>query len=126
MNRYKLEVLAEAISRYSGYNDPSSDAYLARNPGGLIAHSPLHLRDDGNKRVFISMMDGWQALLFDIQLKLNGKSRAKLQPTDTLVKLAEAYSQQPTTAQAWAGYLRKALRDQSVTQKTQLDYFFKD
>lgn len=126
ISRFKLEALTEAISHYSGYANPESDVYIARNPGGLKAFSPLQLRDAGDRRVFISMLDGWQALLYDADLKLKGESRARLRPHDTLVALAEAYGQTRTSADAWAKFLRKALRDPAISAKTPIEYFFED
>lgn len=122
----KLEALAEAVIRYSGYLEPASDLYLARNPGALKATSMRHAKNEQGYRIFNSFIDGVQALLFDIDLKIRGKSWAKLQPTSTLRDLAVSYSLEGTTATAWARFLRAALRDQTISGDTELQHFTKE
>lgn len=119
----KIEGLAEAIIAYSGYAEPGSSLHDARNPGGLKALGLVQARDDKGNRVFRSVLDGLQALVFDVNLKLSGSSRAKLQPSSTLTDLAGAYNLPSTTAQAWARFLRKALHTDSLTANTPLSYF---
>lgn len=124
----KIETLAEAIIKYSGYQEPTNCLYAARNPGGLKATSLGHAKDANGNRVFLSLMDGLQALLYDIHLKIHGKSWAKLKSTDTLIDLASAYGKPTaaTTAQAWSRFLRAALNDQTISAKTQLSYFIEE
>ena len=121
----KIEALAEAVIRYSGYLEPSSDLYLARNPGALKSTSMRHVKNEKGYRIFNSFIDGVQALLFDIDLKITGKSWAKLQPTSTLRDLALSYSLETTTATAWARFLRAALRNENISGETELQYFTK-
>lgn len=124
MTRKSLEALAEAIASYSGYFDAGSPLYDARNPGGLKA---MGQSDDGKgNRVFRSVIDGYQALFYDVELKVTGKSRAKLQPESTLQDLAIAYNLPVGTPTAWSRYLRKALHDDSISAKTPLSYFTKE
>jgi hypothetical protein len=123
IDRKKLEMMAEAIIKYSNYHNPDSAVYQARNPGGLRAFSPQHPRDEQGNRVFRSVLDGMQALLYDVELKITGRSKARLTPQNTLVDLATAYGQNPGAAQAWVKFLRRALADESITHKTQLSYF---
>ena len=121
-----IEALAEAVIHYSGYSEPSSTLYAARNPGALKATSMRHVKNDEGYRVFNSFVDGVQALLFDIQLKVTGQSWAKLKSTSTLRDLALSYSLEVTHANAWARFLRKALNDNGITAETELGYFLKD
>jgi len=123
IERRKLEAIAEAIAATSGYHIPDNPLHAARNPGGLPAVSASHQRDAENRRVFTSVLDGMQALLFDIEVKLSGKSRARLQPTNTLADFAAAFGQPTTAAQAWAKFIRRALHDDAITAKTALSYF---
>jgi hypothetical protein len=123
MNKRKIEALAEAIADTSGYRNPDNALHAARNPGGLLAFSPTHKKNDAGHRVFNSMLDGWQALMFDIEVKLAGRSRAKLGAVNTLGDFATAYGQPATAAQAWAKYMRRALAVEGVTHKTTLDFF---
>ena len=126
MERRKLEALAEAVIAYSGYLNPDSELYAVRNPGGLKGIGVSHPKDDHGNRVFNSLIDGLQALLYDVELKVTGKSRAHLKPDHTLIDLSNAYNVPITTAQAWSRFLRKALRDESVNAKTPLKYFLED
>lgn len=123
MDRRILEAFAEAIAETSGYRNPEGDLYAARNPGGLPAVSSSHLKDVNGNRVFNSVLDGIQALIFDIEVKMSGKSKARLQPTNTLADFAVAFGQPATAAQPWAKFVRRALRDGSVTHKTTLSHF---
>jgi hypothetical protein len=127
MSRFiRVEFLADAITEYSGYLDPSSPLYVARNPGGLKATSPRHTHDAEGNRVFSSVLDGMQALLHDLAIKLSGRSWAKLKPSDTLVELAAACGQSPSVAAAWCNWLRKCPNMGDVSPKTELIFFLKD
>ena len=122
----RFDALVDAIVRYSGYTEPTSSLYRARNPGGLKAFSPKHQKDVEGNRVFLTAIDGEQALHFDLNLKLTGQSQAHLEPTHTLVHLALSYNLEPTTAGAWLKFLRLALGDNSISAKTPLSYFLKE
>lgn len=121
----KVEGLAEAIMKFSGYLDPSSDLHEARNPGGLKATSMRHLSTSQGHRVFNSFIDGVQALLFDLNTKLSGQSWAHLKPESNLKDLAISYALPAQTAAAWAKFLRAALKDDKIAAETTLDYFTK-
>ena len=123
MNRRKLEALAEAVVAYSGYLQPDSALHAARNPGGLKALGATQSRDDKGNRTFRSVLDGYQALLYDVELKATGKSRAQLRPDQSLIDLSAAYNLPITTASAWSRFLRQALSDSSISAKTPLSYF---
>lgn len=115
MNKQRLEALAEAIAHVSGYHDPASSLYRARNPGGLKPILKQHARDEHGNRVFRSVLDGMQALLFDLQFKINNR----MGEAGTLADLALAYHQ-PTAAKAWARFLKAALADDSINPNTVL------
>lgn len=116
MNRKTLEALAEAITHYSGYLDPTSSLYHARNPLGLRPMKPEQPRDEHGNRIFRSVLDGMQAALFDLEVKLNGR----LSPESTLTDLAIAYNRKLTEATAWAKFLRQALVDESISHRTMI------
>jgi hypothetical protein len=126
MNRRTIEAVAEAIAQTSGYNIPDSPVHAARNPGALPAFSPTHVRDTNGYRIFSSVLDGLQALMYDVELKMTGKARSKLQPTNTLADFAVAFGQPATAAQAWSKFLRRALCDPSITHKTPLQHFLQE
>lgn len=122
MDRQVIEAIAEAIAHYSGYMEPSSPLYKARNPLGLRPLKPEHPFDELGNRIFRSMLDGYQAALFDLEVKLGGR----LSPDSTLSDLATSYGRKPTEAVAWSRYLRAALEDQSITQHTQIRRFIEE
>lgn len=122
MDRKIIEAVAEAIVKTSGYWNADNPIYDARNPGGLLAFSPTQSRDVSGYRVFASSLDGMQALLYDVQLKLSGKSRAKLKPENTLADFAAACGL-PNAGVAWSAFLRKALHDANINPKTPLAHF---
>jgi hypothetical protein len=125
MKRQTLEALAEAVAAYSGYSDPGATLYGSRNPGGLKA-SPGQPADEQGNRTFRSVIDGYQALFYDVELKVSGRSRARLLPTSTLIDLATAYNFPILTATAWSRFLRKALKDPSISAHTPLSFFTKE
>lgn len=121
--RRKLEALVEAMIQYSGYREPSSGVYQARNPANLRAYRQDHVRDEEGRRVFPSVIDGLQAALWDMAYKLSGQSTAHLQPSQSLVELVGAYHLPSGTSQAWARFLRQALHNETITAKTPLSFF---
>jgi len=122
MDRRTVEALAEAISHYSGYMEPSNPLYRARNPLGLKPMKPEHPFDEFGNRIFRSVLDGMQAAIFDLEVKLNGR----LSPSSTLGDLAAAYGRKATEAQAWARFLRQALDDQTISAKTEIQRFIEE
>jgi hypothetical protein len=120
MDRQRLEMLAEAIAHVSGYA-PGSPLYKARNPGGLRPTSEKHQRDEHGNRVFRSVLDGYQSLLFDLDIKIKGR----LSADSTLRDLAVAYHQE-LAAKPWARFLKAALHDDTINPNTLLKDFFED
>lgn len=119
----KIEALADSILEYSGYRDPSSAAYKARNPGALKAVSPRHVRNDQGLRVFSKMIDGYSALVFDLIIKCSGKSRSGLRERSTLADLSRSLGFIEGTERYLAKWCRKALNDDTITEDTPLSYF---
>ena len=122
MDRRTIEALAEAIAHVSGYTDPSSPVYKARNPGALRPLDERHARDENGYRVFRSMLDGMQALMYDLDIKLRGR----LSPESTLADLATAYGRHIAEAKAWANFLKKALDDETISPRTSIKRFFEE
>ena len=122
MDRRTLEGLVEAIAHYSGYQQPDSALYAARNPIGLRPMKAEQPRDEQGYRIFRSVLDGMQAAMFDLEIKLT----ARLSPDSTLVDLATAYGRQITEAQAWARFLRQALNDQNISARTPIRRFLNE
>ncbi len=122
MDRRTLEIIAEAIQHYSGYSQPDSPLYAARNPIGLRPMKAEQPRDENGYRIFKSMLDGMQAALFDLEIKMT----ARLSPESTLTDLATAYGRQVTEAQAWARFLRQAMNDSTISARTEIRRFINE
>jgi hypothetical protein len=118
----KIEALAEAIAHVNGYGDPCTESHACRNPGGLLATSPRHLRNEKGLRIFASALDGWQSLMHDVEVKISGQSKYGLTGDSTLIQLAAAYGWSPATAKAWSKFMRYAL-DTDIQPFTNLKFF---
>lgn len=116
----KLEVLLDAISSFNGFKDPESLTYKARNPLGLRS---FENGIAGDMRKFPSLIGGYGAGLFDLKVKCSGQSRAKLNEQFNLRGLVRVYSLPDQTAMYVARFLRKALKDESIKETTELSYF---
>lgn len=121
-----LEALADALTTISGFRDPESPSYQNRNPLGLLAFKDTQPCDAHGQRIFKSFMDGYQAGLFDLLIKCTGRSSSKLKATSTLTDLVLTYHQPETAAKYVARFLRRALSDERITEKTELAYFVED
>lgn len=119
----KVEALAEAVTRYTGYHLPEHPLHAARNPGGIKATLPDQAKDANGYRVFASLLDGYQSLLHDLAKKISGTSHSKLTGTSTLGDLALARREPIGVARSWALFLRAALSDPTIQPKTPLSYF---
>ena len=121
----KLEALADAISYINLAHEPESPAAQNRNPGMLKAFSLNHIRDAGGHRVFNSVLDGYQALLYDLRIKISGKSHARLPENATIMDLLHVYGHSIETARSVAKRVRKALNE-PITADTPLSFFRED
>lgn len=122
----KIEAIVDAIGNLNGTNNPESDAYKLRNPLLIksFARPGKHIIDDKGRRVFESYLAGYKAATFDAQLKVSGKSRAGLKPTDTLTNLLGVYGLKEKLAiDKVTNFLKKALVDKTITANTPLSYF---
>lgn len=122
----KIESLVDAIGRANGSGDPDSAAYLLRNPLLIrsFARPGKHETDDQGRRVFSSFLSGYKAGLFDIELKITGKSRAGLTQENTLAHLLGVYGiKEPGGISTVVSFLRRALKDPDIKSTTPLSYF---
>ena len=117
----KLEVLADAIAYYHKAHEPDSVAYQLRNPGKLKAISPKHPRTEEGFRLFNSYLDGYQALLFDLKIKCQGRSRATIVESN-LNGLLQSYGQPQAAAKYIARQITKALK-QEIRANEALTFF---
>lgn len=84
-----LEALADAFMHHEGWY-PGSRSNRNRNPGNLRPWKDGQLKDDGGYRVFSSLVEGYQALLDDLRVKLQGSHGLK--PESTLLDLLNIYA----------------------------------
>ena len=122
MDRQRLEPLLDALMHFSGFLEAGSPLNRARNPLGLRPLKPEQPRDENGFRVFRSILDGMQAALFDLDIKVNGR----LAPESTLADLACSYGHKATVAQAWARFLRKSLGDETISHHTAIKRFLEE
>lgn len=126
MSVNKVEAIVDAIGRLNQVNVPDSLAYQIRNPLLLVSFAKpgRHDVNDEGLRVFGSMLAGYKAGCFDVLLKINGRSRAGLRPVDALENLLGCYRISEKAARDnIVAFLRRALKDESISSKTQLNYF---
>lgn len=122
----KIEALVDAIGKANGLHDPESACYKLRNPLLIrsFARPGKHETDETGRRVFSSLLSGYKAGLFDIELKIAGKSRAGLRPDNTLTNLLGVYGiKEPGGIGYVVSFLRRALSDASINSQTLLSYF---
>ena len=119
----RIESLVDAFSRLNGFHDPFSRAYKNRNPLLLKAFSASHERDAEGYRVFNSVASGYNNALNDLQVKCSGKSRSKLEPTNTLKDLVKFFGNDGSATRGVKNFLRHALSDENIYENTKLSFF---
>ena len=123
----RVEALADSIGKLHGCpNNPESESYKLRNPLLIksFAKPGKHVTDELGRRAFDSLLAGYKAGLFDLELKIAGKSRAGLRPDDKLENLLGCYDiKEKAAVDCIVAFLRRALQDQTISAKTSLSYF---
>lgn len=123
----RLEALADALASLNDWTDPDSDAYKLRNPGLLRAFTLRHAMNGDGRRVFPCLVDGYQALLYDLDRKCRGLSRSKLKPESRIVDLLTKGFGQPSSAEEFVlCFLQRALPNVSITSVTPLRFFVEE
>jgi hypothetical protein len=122
----RLEGLFDAIASVRGWANPDSDSYQLRNP--LLVQSfsrpGKNEIDDKGRRVFNSSLAGIRAGLFDLEIKVKGESRAGIKAEDTLENILRVYGVTELGGQqAIVKFLKRALKDQSISRTTPLVWF---
>lgn len=126
MSVNRLEALHDAIASLRGWNSPESEAYQLRNPLLIQSFSRPGKNeiDAKGRRIFSSSLAGLRAGIYDIELKISGKSRAGLRAEDNLSNLLRVYGLPEKLAhQQVVKFLKRALKDDSLTTETPLAYF---
>lgn len=125
----KIEALVDSVGRRNRIEVPSSIAYQLRSPLLIksFAKPGKHILDSEGRRVFPSLLSGYKAAVYDMELKVKGKSRAGLKPEDRLKNLLGVYEiKEYIEIDSIVSFLRHALKDPSITKDTPLSYFIED
>lgn len=122
----KIEAIVDAVGKLNGIHNPDSVAYLLRNPLLIksFAKPGKHETTEEGIRRFTSLLSGYKAATYDLDLKLTGKSRAGLKAGDTLTNLLGVYGIKELLAvDNVVSFLRRALKDPIINRTTPLTYF---
>jgi hypothetical protein len=88
--RLTLEQFAEAIKQYEGWF-VGSCSYRNNNPGNLRYSKYQIGQDDGNFSIFKTYEDGWKALIFQLQISVDGRSKY-YRPEMSLIDFFKVYA----------------------------------
>jgi len=125
-----LEYLCDAIAEYSGSHDPRSVAYKLRNPLALTddkvveGESGKKVIRRGELRSFRSWVHGYEAGLFDLRKKCEGRN-ARLTQYSSIDELTAYYGMKPDSGARVADYLSFALEDEGITKDSKLFIFLR-
>lgn len=129
MSVNRIEAVVDAIARLNSAHSPDSESYRLRNPLLIksFARPGKHNTDEQGRRIFTSFLSGYKAGLFDLTLKISGNSRAGLKPTDRLENLLAVYGiTHKLPVDNVVAFLRRALKDESISRHTELSYFLEN
>lgn len=119
----RIEALVDALAVLNGFHDPSSEAYQLRNPLMLLAYNPKHERNENGRRKFKNFASGYDNGITDTKIKCAGRSRSNLTPFSPLVELVMIHGHQAAAARTVKNFIRRALKDDYVTENTPLSWF---
>ena len=122
----RIEALFDALASLKGWSNPDSQAYQLRNPLMVKSFSKPGKNEITGEgyRIFSTQLAGVRAGLFDLQLKISGKSRAGLKSTDLLENVLRVYGVVELGGQqAVVKFLKRALKTQDVSKTTPLTWF---
>ncbi len=123
----RIEALLDSIAALKGSStNPDGELYQIRNPLGVTSFSRPGKNeiDSEGRRVFTSWLAGYRACLFDLELKVKGESRAGIKKDDGLDNLLRVLGVTEVGGQQQVvKYLKRALRDSTITKTTPLAYF---
>ena len=127
MNERRIEALVDAIANLKGSTtNPDGVLYQIKNPTGILSFSRPGKNeiDLEGRRVFKSWLAGYRAACFDAGIKIEGKSRAGIKEEDRLENFIRVMGiDQKLGQQQVVKFLRRALKDQTITAETPLAYF---
>ena len=123
----RIEALLDSIAALKGAStNPDSELYQIRNPLGVTSFSRPGKNEinDSGQRVFKSWLAGYRAAAYDLQLKVEGLSRAGIKREDALENVLRVYGITEVAGQQQiVKFLKRALKDQTISRTTPLEYF---
>jgi hypothetical protein len=122
----RIEAIVLAIGDCNGAFHPGTTAFDLANPLLLrsFATPGKHSTNPDGIRIFPSLVNGIKAAGFDIELKLKGKSRAGLAPTDRLENLLKVFNiKEPGGISKIVSFLRRSLNSPDISKDTPLSFF---
>jgi len=130
MSERRIESLVDALANLKGSSTtPDGELYQIKNPTGIQSFSRPGKNeiDEKGRRIFKSWLAGYRAACFDAQLKCSGESRAGIKATDKLENFLRVMGvEQKPSQQKVVNFLRRALKDQSITTDTPLAWFVEE
>jgi hypothetical protein len=126
IDQKKLESMFDAIAQLKGWHNPDAYAYQIKNPLMVKSFTQLgrHEIDDEGNRIFKTQLAGIKAGLFDLEMKVSGRSRAGLKDGDKISNLLRVYGISELLGQQNVlKYYRRAIKDSSVTLDAPLTHF---
>lgn len=125
----RLEALLEGIANLKGWVNPDSYTYQIKNPLQIKSFAPAgkHQIDENGVRIFSNWLGGYRACLYDLAVKVSGRSISGVGRGDKLADLLKVYDIQPGLGQDQVvKYLRRAVRDTTISKSTPVAYFRED
>lgn len=122
----RLEALLEAIAGLKGWMTPDSYTYQIKNPLHIKSFAPAgkHQIDENGVRIFSNWLGGYRACLYDLAVKVSGRSVSGVGRGDKLADLLKVYGlSEKLGQQQVVKYLRRALKTENISLDTGLDFF---
>lgn len=119
----KFEILALAVSKLNGWDEPGTKAFELRNPLLLRTYKPEKRADSEHYRIFSTIMGGFKAGVAELSARCSGKNH-RLTAENTLRDLLALYGIRTDLAvRKITLFVQKALADTSVSANTPLGFF---
>ena len=122
----RIEALIDALAYTHKAYQGDSLAYKLRNPVLLktFGRPGKYEVDEDGYRIFTSYLGGYRSAVYDLVVKLSGKSNSGLLKTDKLKNyLGTMGLKQDSELTSVVSFLKKALQDPSISLQTPLSYF---
>lgn len=126
MSVSRIEALLDSISSTKGWTNPDMAPYRLRNPLMLrdFALPGKNEVDENGYRVFDTLLAGYRAGLYDLEIKCKGGSRCGIKAHDPLDNLLRVYEiSELGGQQAVVKFLKRALKDDSINRNTPVNWF---